>query len=271
LTGRQLITDNGILRARYDQLAAGDLVLSRVRIKPGEEPLLLDLVERGVLLFPSALSQLASRSKTLQARLFAARMLPGTRVICDLHDLLESINVYNREQITRVVTKHDRRNAGMGIHLWPSIEEVYTQASFNTLPFPFVLQPFRAASRDLRVVIIGDYVEAYERYNPHNFRHNLHCGGQSTACEPSASQLAICREVMARGRYPYAHLDLMVMAGGESYLAEINLRGGIRGARITPKEYQERVTAIHRQQLAAWGDCKQTPELQNSGAADLIA
>jgi glutathione synthase/RimK-type ligase-like ATP-grasp enzyme len=252
LTGGQLITNNSMLRSQYAQLAAGDLVLGRVSMKPGEEHLLLDLVERGVLLFPSALSQLASRSKALQARLFSAWMLPLTRIICDQHDLLESINLYNRELIGQVVTKHERRNAGMGVHLWRSIEEVYTYASFNSMPFPFVLQPYRPASRDLRVIVLGDYMEAYMRFNPHNFRHNLHCGGESAACEPTGPQLALCQEVMARGRFPYAHLDLMIMPGGEIYLAEINLRGGIRGARISPREYQRRVEAIHQQRLADW-------------------
>jgi ribosomal protein S6--L-glutamate ligase len=253
LTGR-LITNNATLRARYDELAAGDLILGRVRLKSGEEPLLLDLVERGVLLYPSALSQLASRSKVLQARLFGAWLLPHTRVICDLHDLLESITFYNERAVGRVVTKHDRRNGGMGIHLWPSVEEVYTQGSLGTLPFPFVLQPFCADSRDIRVILLGDYLEAYQRFNPHNFRHNLHCGGSSNPCTLSDRQLALCRAVMDRGRFPYGHLDLMVTGAGETFLAEINLRGGIRGARISPGEYRERIEALHRLHHRDWLD-----------------
>ncbi|MEJ2032067.1 MAG: hypothetical protein P8Y63_03295 [Deltaproteobacteria bacterium] len=221
-------------------------------LKPGEEPLLLDLVERGVLLFPSALCQLASRSKVLQARLFCAWMMPHTRVICDLHDLLESINLYNEQDVGRVVTKHDRRNAGMGIHLWLSIEEVYTQASFGTLPFPFVLQPFYSGCRDLRVILLGDYLEAYQRYNPHNFRHNLHCGGECIPSHPDDTQLTLCRAVMNRGRFPYAHLDLMVTETGKTFLAEINLRGGLRGAQISPGEYRRRIEAIHHHYLDKW-------------------
>ncbi|MDA8163571.1 MAG: hypothetical protein M0017_00870 [Desulfobacteraceae bacterium] len=248
----QLITDNDTLRARYQELAEGDLVLGRVRLKTGEEPLLLDLVERGVDLFPSALSQLASRSKVLQVRLFGAWMLPRTIAVCDLHDLMAAVNLYHAEGIGRVVTKHCSRHAGMGIHLWPTIEEVYTQASLETLPFPFVLQPFCPDARDLRVVLLGDYQEAYQRSNPYNFRHNLHCGGESTPCSLEEDQLALCRAVMARGRFPYAHLDLLVTRNGESFLSEINLRGGIRGARISPGEYQERVEAVHRQHVERW-------------------
>ncbi|MBW2506041.1 MAG: hypothetical protein JRD19_03110 [Deltaproteobacteria bacterium] len=54
---------------------------------------------------------------------------------------------------------------------------------------------------------------------------------------------------MARGRFPYGHLDLIITNTGESYLSEINLRGGIRGALITPEEYQVRVNAIHQMML----------------------
>jgi len=61
--------------------------------------------------------------------------------------------------------------------------------------------------------------------------------------------LDICCRVMERGRFPYAHLDLIITREGKSYLGEINLRGGIRGAKITPGEYQARVEAIHEQHL----------------------
>jgi hypothetical protein len=39
----------------------------------------------------------------------------------------------------------------------------------------------------------------------------------------------------------------MVTADGESYLAEINLRGGIRGAAISPTDYRQQIEAIHQQ------------------------
>ena len=50
---------------------------------------------------------------------------------------------------------------------------------------------------------------------------------------------------MQRGKFPYAHLDLMVTGSGETYLSEINLRGGIKGAVITSQEYMEKIDAIH--------------------------
>lgn len=245
----RVITDNDTFFRHYHELAAGDLMVGRLRLRPAEEHLLLDLTARGVLLIPSALSQLASRSKVLQARLFAPFMVPQTLAIYDHHDFSQAINLYNRHRIERVVTKHDRRNAGMGIHLWASVEEVHAQASFGVIPYPFVLQPFCVGCRDIRVVILGDYLEAYFRHNPDNFRHNLHWGGESEPMQPSPAQLELCRQVMARGSFPYGHVDLMVTEAGDSYLAEINLRGGIRGARINQADYLARVEAIHRQEI----------------------
>jgi ribosomal protein S6--L-glutamate ligase len=218
-------------------------------MKPSEEALLLDLTERGVVLIPSGLSQLASRSKTFQAKLFARFMLPHTRPIHGLHELIETISDYQEHSITKVVTKHDRRNAGMGIHLWNSVEDVFTQASFNNIPLPFVIQPFMPDSKDIRVVVLDDYTEAYRRHNPNNFRNNLHHGGQSEPCQLSDKQLSLCKQVMERGRFPYGHLDILVTRGGDSFLGEINLRGGIRGAKITPKEYQEKIASIHQRLL----------------------
>jgi ribosomal protein S6--L-glutamate ligase len=244
-----VIRDNSTLQAQYNALRPGDVIIGRLRLRESEESLLLDLSERGVHLIPSGLSQLASRSKTLQAALFAPFMLPLTRAIHVQHDLIEAISDYQRNSITAVVTKLDRRNAGMGVHLWQSVEEVFTHASLGNIPFPFVLQPFEPDCRDVRVVFLDDYMEAYRRHNPHNFRNNLHHGGQSERCELSTEQINLCSLVMERGRFPYGHLDLLVTKKGKSYLGEINLRGGIRGALITPEEYQARVEAIHQHLL----------------------
>ncbi len=241
------IKDNDQLRALYGELGAGDLFVGRLRLHASEENLLVDLQSRGVTLFPSGLSQLLCRSKVMQATVFAGEMLPETRAIHDLHELMLLLPRYQRQGITRVVTKRDRANAGLGINLWGSLEEVFNQASLGALPFPFVVQPFYENCRDIRVVVLGDYREAYWRDNPDNFRNNLHFGGQSTPAELSEAQFALCSLVMARGDFPYAHLDLMVTADQQSYLAEINLRGGIRGAAISPAEYRQRIETIHRE------------------------
>jgi len=259
LTDHRIITDNRTLRKLYAELDAGDCFVGRIRLKTSEEPLLLDLVERGVQIFPSSLSQLSSRSKSLQAHLFAGEMLPHTVAIHDLHDMQEAITRYQQQEISKVVTKHDRRNAGMGIHLWKSTEEVFSQATFGNMPFPFVLQPFMPESRDIRVIILGDYVEAYWRHNPHNFRNNLHFGGESQPCELTDQQWQLCQRVMQRGKYPYAHLDLMVTPTGSTWLAEINLRGGIRGAKIDPASYREKVSEIHQAAIEAFKNNSQPP------------
>ena len=250
----RIIRDNRSLRVQYDSLSNGDIVIGRIRVRPLEEALLLDLVERGVKIFPSARAQLASRSKTFQTLLFSSFMPPHTRAVHDIHDLLQVLNHYGESGISRVVTKQDRSNAGMGIHLWHSIEDVYSQASFGVLPFPFVVQPFCSGSRDIRVVLLGDYVEAYWRKNPYNFRNNLHFGGESNPCDLSRKHMALCGEIMERAGFPYAHIDLMVTDHYETYLAEINLRGGIRGARISPAEYRAKVEAIHETALKAFLD-----------------
>ena len=244
-----VIRDNFTLRAQYNSLRQGDIIIGRLRLRESEESLLLDLSERGVNLIPSGLAQLASRSKTLQAAIFSPFMLPFTRSIHAHHDLIEAISDYQKNSINAVVTKLDRRNAGMGVHLWQSVEEVFTHASLGNIPFPFVLQPFVPECHDIRVVLLGGYTEAYRRHNPHNFRNNLHHGGESKPCQLSEEQIKLCRQVMERGQFPYGHLDIMLTNEGKSFLGEINLRGGIRGAQITPAEYQARVDAIHEKLL----------------------
>ncbi len=246
---RRIFNSNQELQEPGREAASGDVICCRLRLKYEEEHLLLDLVERGVILIPSATSQLASRSKTFQARILAPFMIPHTRVIYDIHGLLETVSLYGHHNIEKVVLKHDRKNAGLGIHLFRDIEDVYTQAANDVLPFPFVLQPFVDGSRDIRVIIIDEYIEAYERSNPDSFRNNLHCGGNADPVSLSPEQHDFCRQIMERGKFPYAHLDLMLTRDNETYLAEINLRGGIRGAVIDPGTYREKVRALENRLL----------------------
>ncbi|MEN8200215.1 MAG: hypothetical protein ABFR63_09095 [Thermodesulfobacteriota bacterium] len=250
-TSPRIITSNEEWTATYQDLGPGDIIACRLRLKYGEEHLLLDLVERGVQLIPSATAQLASRSKCFQARLLGPLMVPLTTTIYDIHGLLAAISPYNRHSVGKVVLKHDRKNAGLGIHLFKDIEDVYTQAANNILPYPFVLQPFIENSRDVRVIILGDYTEAYERNNPDNFRNNLHCGGDPIPFTLNESQAALCHKAMTRGKFPYGHLDLMITEKDELYLAEINLRGGMRGAAIDSGSYREKVQAVETALLRA--------------------
>lgn len=248
---------NSELRAHYSDLRQGDIFIGRIRVKPNEEYLLLDLVERGVILFPSALSQQVCRSKTTQVLLFKEFMLPHTLAIHDQHEMLEAVNVYHQHTINKIVTKLDRKDGGLGVHLWSTVEDAYNQASLGNLPYPFVLQPYFEKCSDIRVILLDSYEEAYQRENPYNFRNNLHCGGISTTCTLSKEQKSICMRVMERGKFPYAHIDLMITESGRTYLTEINLRGGIKGATISPEEYREKVERIHANFLSKSSPAKQ--------------
>lgn len=171
-------------------------------------------------------------------------MIPGTTVIYTIHDLLNAVGTYGRTGITKVVVKLEGKNGGLGVFLFSSIEDVYTQSALGLIPYPYVLQPFVSDCRDLRVIVLGNYWEAYERSNPHNFRHNLHCGGTPAPAELTDKQRKLCRRVMEQGTFPYAHIDLMITDDGLTYFTEINLRGGLKGARIKSEEYQQRIDDV---------------------------
>lgn len=244
-----IIRDNDSLFSRFQELKAGDIIVGRVRVRPGEEHLLLDLEARGILLIPSATSQLCSRSKVFQARILEGFMVPGTAAVYDMHDLMRLVTEYGRQGVGRVVCKLDRANGGLGVLLFASVEEVYSNATLGVLRFPFVAQPYVDRCRDIRVVLLGEYVEAYQRHNPCNFRHNLHCGGKSMPWEPGEDELVLCRQVMERAGFLYAHIDLLLTPDDEVYLNEINLRGGLRGAVIGQQDYLRGVDLIHSQLL----------------------
>ena len=174
-------------------------------------------------------------------------MIPGTTVIYTVHDLLEVIGQYGRNTITKVVLKQEGKNGGLGVFLFDSIEEIYTQAATGVLGYPFVVQPYISDYQDLRIILLGDYLEVYERVSSGSFRHNLHCGGTARAAALTETQLELCKKIMEQGAFPYAHLDLMVTDDGTTYFTEINLRGGIKGAQITSSEYRSRIEAIQEQ------------------------
>jgi len=239
-----IIRDCRTLRDRFSSLGPEHAVVGLVNIKPTEELLFLDLVERGVTLFPSALAQCLARSKCLQASVLGEWMVPHTFVARDRHDLITWIPAYGKAGITRVVTKQNRFNCGLGVHVWEGIEEVHNQACFGSLAYPFVVQPLVESVLDIRVVMLGDYLEAYWRKNLHSFRNNLYFGGESGEYHLSSGQMDLCRAVLARGAFPYAHIDLMVLPDGATYLSEVNLRGGLKGARISTERYRELIARM---------------------------
>ncbi len=61
---------------------------------------------------------------------------------------------------------------------------------------------------------------------------------------------------MQRGDFPYAHLDLMLTHDGDYHLMEINLRGGLKGAKISGRAYQEKLKMIHEKLLKELSTCR---------------
>jgi len=248
------ITD---FRRHYRQLGAGDVIIGVLALRPGEEIKALDLADRGVIFFPPVLAQLLARSKAAQAEVLGEYMLPGSFVAYALADLAGKLPEFQAREA--VVAKRDRAHLGLGISLWPSLETLYSLAGLQGLTYPLVAQPFLAGARDLRVVVVGDYVEAYERVNPHSFRKNLFQGGSSHPAALTPEQQDFCREVMARGKFPYAILDLLLdPQGGRPYLSEISFKGGLTGARLSQTDFRRLVAALEEDFIHQWESSSKT-------------
>jgi ribosomal protein S6--L-glutamate ligase len=255
---RRLIRSIIDFRCQYRQLSSGDLVLGVLSLRPGEEIKLLDLAAKGVVFFPPVLSQFVSRSKAAQAEVLADYMLPGTFVAYALADLAGRLPEFQARNA--VVAKRDRGHLGLGVSLWPTLETLYSLASLQGLTYPLVVQPFLAGARDLRVVVVGDYVEVYERLNPHSFRKNLFQGGSSRPAVVTRELEDFCRKVMARGTFPYAILDLILdPEDGRPYLSEISFKGGLTGARLSQAEFGRRVAALEEDCSRLWENSSKTP------------
>jgi ribosomal protein S6--L-glutamate ligase len=216
----------------YDRLATGDVYIGKIPGGPLRYARLIDLMERGIHCLPTPLAQTLNASKAAQAAILNEWMLPLTRVVRRRADLIAAIGVYQRQGVGPVVTKEDRLHCGHGVRYWENIEVLYSMAAFDKSSFPFVLQPFLQHFSDVRVIVVGDYVEAYSRHNPDNFRMNLAAGGVSRPFAIDTDQQRFCRSVMERARFPYAHLDLQLLENGRCYLAEMALEGGIKGAQV---------------------------------------
>jgi ribosomal protein S6--L-glutamate ligase len=240
---RRVIRSITDFRSNYRQLHSGDVVLGVLPLRPGEEIKILDLAAKEVAFFPPVLSQFLCRSKAAQAEVLADYMVPGSFVAYALADLAGRLSEFSDRGA--VVAKRDRAHLGLGVSLWPSLEALYSLASLQGFTYPMVVQPFLAGALDLRVVVAGEYVEAYERLNPDNFRKNLFQGGTSRPTTLTQELQVFCREVMARGSFPYAVLDLLLdPESGRPYLSEISFTGGLRGARLSQAEFRQRVAAL---------------------------
>jgi len=228
------------LKERYHDLCSGDIFLGILTYKHIKQSILIDLMERGVSCFPSPLSQALNHSKAMQAVVLNNWMLPQTFIIARRTDLIEAINTYNRLGIAPAVTKEDHLHCGHGVRKWDTIETLYSFVALSETSYPFVIQPFLDNFTDVRVIIAGDYMEAYVRYNPDNFRMNISMGGKNYPYEMNTDLLNFCRTAMERGKFPYAHLDIHITDDGTYYLSEIALNGGTKGAKIRRRELEQK-------------------------------
>jgi ribosomal protein S6--L-glutamate ligase len=239
-----IIRSNRKLKELYHDLGPGDIFIGMLSSKYLNQSVLVDLLERSVICLPSPLSQNLNRSKVAQALIFKAWMLPHTSVITRRMDLVDAINQYNKHGITAVLTKQESMHCGHGVRRWENIETLYNIVALSKSSYPFVLQPFINDLKDVRVIIVADYIEAYGRRNPDNFRMNISSGGKNYSYALDQEQEKFCRSVMERGKFPYAHLDLQITESGEYYLAEIALNGGIKGAGISRQELDKKKKPI---------------------------
>jgi glutathione synthase/RimK-type ligase-like ATP-grasp enzyme len=235
-----IIRSSQELKERYQDLCSGDIFLGILSYKHIKQSILIDLMERGVSCFPSPLSQILNQSKTTQAVVLNKWMLPHTCVITRRTDLVEAINTYTKLDIAPVITKEDHMHCGHGVRKWDTIETLYNYMALAESSYPFVIQPFLSDFTDVRVIIAGEYIEAYVRYNPNNFRMNISMGGKNHPYDMNTELLNFCRTIMERGKFPYAHLDIHITDDGSYYLSEITLNGGTKGAKIRRKELDQK-------------------------------
>jgi ribosomal protein S6--L-glutamate ligase len=233
------------------------LVLGLLSLKAGEEIKLIHLLDRGVRVFPPVLAQLLNRSKAAQAEVLAQFMVPGTFVAYNRTDLAARLPDHTVQG--QVVCKADKAHLGLGVSLWPSLETLVSLAGLHDLSYPLVVQPFLDRARDVRVVVVGDFAEAYERVNPHSFRKNLFQGGSSRPAVLEPEHLDFCRRVMSRGRFPYAVVDLLLSPEGKIFLSEISLKGGLKGSRLGQAEFRTKVRLLEEEFSQTWAGSWKTP------------
>jgi glutathione synthase/RimK-type ligase-like ATP-grasp enzyme len=234
-----IITRFSQLIQEYHRLGAGDVFIGQIPSVYLRSALLADLCDRRIRMVPSATAQLLNASKVAQAFLLSPWMVPHTLAITRRRELLNAITAYDEMGISVAVTKADCLHCGHGVRKWEDLETLYSCVAFDEKAFPFVLQPYVTDFKDIRAVIVGDYIEAYMRSNPHNFRKNLSLGGHFASYALPPAQVEFCRTLVERAGMPYAHLDLMLMDDGAIYCLEIRLNGGIQGACIERHSLEE--------------------------------
>jgi ribosomal protein S6--L-glutamate ligase len=235
-----IIKGNRELKNHYHKLCSEDICIGTISSRHMKSFMLIDLLERNINCLPSPLSQILNSSKAAQALILRDWMLPHTYVITKRTELIETINTYNKNSIGSVVTKEEHMHCGYGVKKWDTIETLYSFMSQSESSYPFVVQPFIENFTDIRVITVGDYTEAYTRYNPDNFRMNIAAGGKSHPHMLKKEEKDFCYDILKRSRFPFAHIDLMITQNGSHYLTEISLNGGIKGASVSRKELDKK-------------------------------
>ena len=235
-----IVKTNKELKKLYHKLDPGDVFIGTIASKYLKQPMLVDLTERGIYCFPSPLSQLLSGSKAAQAYVLQKWMVPHTVAVTRRVDLIHVINQYNKHGVGPIVTKEDKIHCGYGVRKWDTTESLYSVMALSKSSYPFVVQPFLENFTDIRVIIVGDYIEAYVRHNPNNFRMNISSGGKSYPYSLESDMERLCIDIVERGKFPYAHIDFQLTGSGECYLSEISLNGGIKGAKISRRELDQK-------------------------------
>ncbi|MBU4258064.1 MAG: hypothetical protein L6263_01330 [Desulfobacteraceae bacterium] len=235
-----IIKGNRELKDHYHELCSGDIFIGTISSRHMKSFMLIDLLERNINCLPSPLSQILNSSKAAQALILRDWMLPHTCVITKRTELIETINRYNKNGIGPVVSKENHLHCGYGVRRWDTIETLYSFTALSESSYPFVVQPFCEDFTDIRVIIVGDYTEAYTRHNPNNFRMNIAAGGKSHPYILKNEEKEFCYAIMKRSKFPFAHIDLMITGNNNKYLSEIALNGGIKGASISREELDKK-------------------------------
>ena len=254
---RRLIRSISDFRRHYRQLSAGDLVLGVLSVQSGEEIKILDLATRGVAFFPAVLCQLLAAPRRPRLKFWRTIWFLG--VLWPM-----PCRIWPRTSPNLKAVKQWWPSGTGAIWAWGSASGPHWKpctawASLQGLTYPLVVQPLLVEARDVRVVVLGDYVEAYERFNPHNFRKNLFQGGSSQPLGLAPELEDFCRVVMARGKFPYAILDLLLdPADCRPYVSEISFKGGLTGSRLSQAEFRARVAALEEEFCRTWENSSKT-------------
>ena len=144
-----ILRTNHELKEKFYDLTAGDVFIGNLSLKYLKQPLLIDMLERGIRCLPSALAQILNNSKVAQAFVLKDWMLPHTLAISRRTDLIEAINAFNRIGVGPVVTKQDGLHCGHGVRRWETVETLYSFMAFSQSSYPFVLQPLQVKVKQI--------------------------------------------------------------------------------------------------------------------------